>query len=301
MISSSSHLPILSAVVVEDSLTQGVAIRQRVQRCGFTVRLASGGQAAIEEVTKSTPTVVLTDLDMPGMDGLELIRTLNRDFPGLPVLLLTAKGSEEIAVQALQAGAAGYVPKHRVDHDLPRVLESILAILRANKAHHPLGQSLVESESKYRLPNDVSLIPPLVSRLQKNLERQHRFSQSVLLRLGMALREALVNAIEHGNLELTSELRESDDDAYRKLLSERRNQEPYRNRCVYIRARESRHSVEYRIADDGPGFDPATLPDPTDPENLEKTSGRGLLLIQSFMDEVAHNAAGNEITLIKYV
>ena len=53
------------------------------------------------------------------------------------------------------------------------------------------------------------------------------------------------------------------------------------------------------IRDEGPGFDPDGLPDPTDPENLTKASGRGVLLIRTFMDEVRFNDTGNEITMIK--
>jgi anti-sigma regulatory factor (Ser/Thr protein kinase) len=53
------------------------------------------------------------------------------------------------------------------------------------------------------------------------------------------------------------------------------------------------------IRDQGPGFDPKSLPDPTDPENIGKISGRGLLLIRTFMDDVRFNDTGNEITLVK--
>ena len=55
----------------------------------------------------------------------------------------------------------------------------------------------------------------------------------------------------------------------------------------------------YVIRDEGPGFDPSTLPDPRDPSNLERTAGRGLLLIRTFMDEVTFNKAGNQITMVK--
>ena len=61
----------------------------------------------------------------------------------------------------------------------------------------------------------------------------------------------------------------------------------------------SPEEVRYTIRDEGPGFDPGTIPDPTDPANIVKASGRGLLLINTFMDEVSHNETGNEITLIK--
>ena len=56
--------------------------------------------------------------------------------------------------------------------------------------------------------------------------------------------------------------------------------------------------MTYVITDEGPGFDPSSLPDPTDLENLEKASGRGLLLIRTFMDEVQHNDRGNELTMV---
>ena len=60
-----------------------------------------------------------------------------------------------------------------------------------------------------------------------------------------------------------------------------------------------RTQATFVIRDDGPGFDLNSLPDPTDPENLLKPSGRGLLLIRTFMDEVSHNSTGNQITLVR--
>ncbi len=79
----------------------------------------------------------------------------------------------------------------------------------------------------------------------------------------------------------------------------RRRRPPYRERRLYVHARLSRSEAVYVIRDEGPGFDPATVPDPTDPANLEKASGRGLLLIRAYMDEVIHNRTGNQVTLIK--
>ena len=61
----------------------------------------------------------------------------------------------------------------------------------------------------------------------------------------------------------------------------------------------SRATGTFTVRDEGPGFDPSKLPDPTDPANLEKISGRGLLLMRTFMDEVRFNATGNEVTMVK--
>ena len=71
------------------------------------------------------------------------------------------------------------------------------------------------------------------------------------------------------------------------------------HRRVTITSRVTPDQVRYTVCDQGPGFDPSLLPDPLDPENLLRAHGRGLMLIRSFMDEVAHNESGNEITMVK--
>ena len=55
----------------------------------------------------------------------------------------------------------------------------------------------------------------------------------------------------------------------------------------------------YVVRDEGPGFDPSSLPDPTDPANLDRPCGRGMLLMRTFMDNVIYNDKGNEVTLFK--
>lgn len=299
MTAGSSTATRLRALVVEDSATQALLLRQRLARSGFEVQIASHGGEALSLIEQRLPSVVLTDLDMPEMDGLELVKQLRRRGAAVPVILMTAKGSEEVAVQALRAGASGYVPKRNLERDLARTMEQVLALSRTTRERPQPGRLLSNSGLRYQLPNYSSLIAPLVRRLQRSLETMQLCDEADLVRVGMALREALMNAIEHGNLEMSSQLREEDEDRYHRLIAERREQEPYSRRRVRVGAEESRDAVRYVVADDGPGFDPTTCGDPTDPANLERVYGRGLLLIRSFMDEVSFNAAGNEITMVK--
>ncbi len=109
----------------------------------------------------------------------------------------------------------------------------------------------------------------------------------------------MTNAVLHGNLELSSELRESDEKQYYRLAAERRSQPPWCNRRVFVSATLTPQEAIFVVRDEGPGFDPELLPDPTDPANLGRVSGRGLLLIQTFMDRVEHNERGNQITMVK--
>ena len=82
---------------------------------------------------------------------------------------------------------------------------------------------------------------------------------------------------------------------------ERRGRKPYTDRRVHVTARETPGEAVYVIRDDGPGFDTSSLPDPTDPANLERRSGRGLLLMRAFMSEVRYNDRGNEVTLVRRI
>ena len=144
---------------------------------------------------------------MPEMDGLELVTQIRRLHPGLPVVLLTAHGSEEVAVKALRSGAASYVPKKNLDRDLYRTLENVLAHCRTAKSDDQISACLTATQSEFVLGNEADWIGPLVGRLQRELLRLQLFDDSTQMRIGMAVREALANGVEHGNLEAGSELR----------------------------------------------------------------------------------------------
>src|SRR5262249_47037752 len=109
----------------------------------------------------------------------------------------------------------------------------------------------------------------------------------------------LLNGLYHGNLEVSSDLKRTDDSAFHALAAQRRTQAPYKGRRLHVTARVTRDAATYVIRDEGHGFDTTNLPDPTDPEHLERPSGRGILLIRTFMDEVQYNAPGNELTMTK--
>jgi CheY-like chemotaxis protein/anti-sigma regulatory factor (Ser/Thr protein kinase) len=289
-----------TVLVVDDSAMDRHLAGAIVQKMmGWQATFASNGAEALLLLAGTPPDVVLTDMLMPEMDGLQLVQAIRGKYPLVPVILMTAHGSEDIAIQALQKGAASYVPKKSLARDLAETLEQVLAASKTKQQEHRLLSRLDLFETRFVLENDTSLIPPLVGHLEDDINRLKLSEPGGLVLLGVALHEALTNAILHGNLELSSNMRETDEKEYYRLSVERRTQPPYSDRRVQVTARFSRHELAFIVRDEGNGFDPNTLPDPTDPSNLGKVSGRGLLLIQTFMDSVRHNSEGNEITMIK--
>ena len=92
-------------MIVEDDSAARVGLEQLVRSWGFVAESAADGNEALEKVTTFRPAIVITDLVMPGMDGLELLRALQQQGADVTTLLLTAQGTVETAVEAMKEGA----------------------------------------------------------------------------------------------------------------------------------------------------------------------------------------------------
>ena len=289
-------------MIVDDStLHRHVASSLLEKSIKASITTAANGFEALKIISKDLPHLVLTDMLMPGMDGLELVQEIRTSFPSLPVILMTAHGSEELAMKALEAGAVCYIPKRQLSEILISTVESVLAATRVERRRSRVLESLNRVEYEFQLENDSSLVPHLILQIQELIQRMNLCDENARIRIGVSLEESLLNSIYHGNLELSSDLRQDGSNRFYELAEERRLQMPYQKRKVHLLVRLTLKEIMFVIEDEGCGFDVKALPDPTDPENLLKASGRGLLLIRTFMDEVSHNEKGNKITLIKKV
>src|SRR5215472_736812 len=98
-------------LIVEDEAAQRVGLEQLVKSWGFDVSTASHGEEALQQAATVRPTIVLSDLVMPRMGGLDLLKGLKQQDPEITVVLLTAQGTVESAVEAIKVGAYDYVSK----------------------------------------------------------------------------------------------------------------------------------------------------------------------------------------------
>jgi serine/threonine-protein kinase RsbW len=131
---------------------------------------------------------------------------------------------------------------------------------------HPIAAEII-------IPSDLADVRRVQEEIKEALQAS-RYGDHDIFAITLALEEALVNAMKHGNQLDTN-----------------------KNVIVWYSVTVERFDV--RITDEGPGFNPADVPDPTAPENLERPCGRGLLLIRNFMTEVAYQGRGNIIAMFK--
>lgn len=289
-----------TVLIVDDSATDRVFAGGLLsQNDDMQVEYAVDGGDALVKMELHIPDIVITDLDMPSINGLELVQVIRKAYPVIPIILMTARGSEEIAVKALQAGASSYVPKRQLNHQLTETVKQVLQAAQLDRAHLRLMRRLERQEVAFVLENDMELISSMVQYLQDISFALGICDESDRLRFGVALQEALSNASLHGNLELSSDLREGDHRLYYDTAKQRACMPPWSERRIRVIGQFTPDHAEIKIKDDGAGFDPDSLQDPVDPTNLERPSGRGLLLMHSFLDVVQYNDVGNEVTLIK--
>ncbi|MGL6096647.1 MAG: ATP-binding protein, partial [Fimbriiglobus sp.] len=175
----------------------------------------------------------------------------------------------------------------------------VLAAAHSTRRRSRVLGCLTRRTARFVLDNDPALVCPLIELLRNDLTAVGVCDESTSNRVGVALEEALLNAIYHGNLEVSSDLKRDDEDAFHKLAAHRRTQAPYRDRRVTLAARLTPDRAVFVVADQGPGFDITKLPDPADEAALALPSGRGVLLMRMFMDAVTYNPTGNRVTLEK--
>jgi anti-sigma regulatory factor (Ser/Thr protein kinase) len=173
--------------------------------------------------------------------------------------------------------------------------------LSARPAHERsrLLEQLTDREFVLVIGNDLRMVPLLVDFISQRFVHFLGCSRKTSGQLGVAVGEAVINAIVHGNLEIDSETRDEAGDVYDKQIEARRLDPRFRHRRVRIICQYTDHAGRVTVRDEGPGFDADTVPDPTAEENLSRPYGRGILLIRAFFDDVSYNVKGNSVTMVK--
>lgn len=288
-----------SVLVVDDSATDRVLAGRLLQlEQDFDVSYATNGREALDSVRARVPDLIVSDLQMPEMNGLELVEAVRRDFPAVPVVLMTARGSEEIAAEALRRGAASYVPKVSLGDDLRPTVHRILTAAHADRMHSRLMHSLEECECRFRLRNDPELIEPLIAHFQEMLRCLPLGDEAERLRVGEAVKQAVWIAHAHGNLELPLAA-DLTDRRFRELTAERRREAPFSARTLLVTASVSADHAIFTVHHDGPGIDVSAFPTSFDAAAVDHAWLSGFVFIPTVMDDVRYEDDGRAICLLK--
>jgi anti-sigma regulatory factor (Ser/Thr protein kinase)/ActR/RegA family two-component response regulator len=239
---------------------------------GHEVVATGNREAALAREDLEDFDLVISDLTDDADGGVQIVSELKRKSLLVPVVVSSDETQPAGVIKAFKMGAANYVRRPYNDEELRDIVEKTLSYkLRFIEDVKVLP--FVHEKIEFELPSDLSLMNGVLHYLHErvvqlgliNPERSNLF---------IALDEAFVNAVKHGN-----------------------RQDPHK--IVRITADLSAKEAKFTVEDQGEGFKVNEIPDPLDPANLFKTSGRGVFLIYNIMDEVIYNERGNSLTMIK--
>ena len=237
-------------------------------RLGLDVVVTGERDKALRRDDLDSFDLIISDLSEAEVNG-EPIGDLQRKHLVTP---LTAKVTSPSIIKAFKVGAANYLRSTYNREELREVVEKTLAY-KLRYVDDPNVLSHVHEKIEFELPSDLALMNGVLEYLQERVAKLGLIKPE-RSNLFVALDEAFVNAVKHGN-----------------------KNDP--NKLVRITAELTPQEASFTVEDEGEGFDITQIPDPCDPANLFRTSGRGVLLIYNIMDEVEYNAQGNRVKMVK--
>lgn len=277
--------------------------RKIKQVAKYDTIIANNGQEAIQLLQENSVHLVITDLVMPYMGGIELLKTIRKRWSQIPVVILTGYGTLHDAIEAVKYGASNFILKPFDMSELFAVIEKIFSMMEEQEDTIEVINFVNFEDISFTIPNSIEAIRQVVHLLMQKTSRYWNINRDDLMDLHVCLYEALVNAYEHGNLEVDSQLKhkihEDPTQSYEVFLIQRAQTDPYKDKKIYVEFKIDQEKLVCKVIDEGNGFNFLNLDNPLDPDNMLKAAGRGLMLIHSMVDDVKFNDSGNSITLTK--
>ncbi len=282
-------------LVVEDTPTQRFWQKILLERqAGWQVLIAENGIEAISVIEQKQVDVIVTDMLMPKMNGLELIEVVQSSFPKIPVIFVPGGGQTEVTMSAIERGVATYTSTSDINTDLVDAVGLVLDLVDSGE---PSADPAKES-TRYVLSNDQASLISGARSIRDTAWNMGLCSDSHRIQLAVALYYLFRDAVHFGHLELDPALRMDDRGKFEHAASIHQNREPYASRNLNIDVTlDVKNGMRIGVQHEGT---PIVLPEPNEDDlwdNPPASHERTLLLLNALMDQVEYDPERRHFTL----
>lgn len=286
----------LTALIVDDEPDIRRTLKRLLKLHSVDAIEAENGQTGLELFEKDSPHFIITDVRMPKMDGIELLKTVRKRNKQIPVIVMSAYEEIKTILATIHYGATNYFQKPSDLDVLESVILPVVKMLKQQQLNLFDKKNLVDLSGRIHLKNNINLIQGTVNYLLENLPYPFLSKSSPLQ---MALIEMIINAIEHGNLAISSEEKMDalENETLDALIKERAQDQRYQNRKVDIRFEYTSTQLIYTITDEGDGFDWKKRSETLSEDDVLLAQGRGIFLAKLVCDKMEYNDKGNQLRM----
>jgi YesN/AraC family two-component response regulator len=288
-----------SILVIDDEKSIRDMLRAGFTQYGYNFYDAADGINGIEVYKRTRPDIVLTDVKMPEMSGLELTRQLKGIETDADIVIMTGYGSEELVIEALRSGATNYIKKPISLNELFNILDGIILNRERRRKSEVIKDVVVFEKKKLVIDNEISRIWGIINQILFNIP--NGVSDAGLEGMRLGLYEIILNAIEHGNLGISYEEKSESiqNNKYLDLLESRSSQPDRKQKRVFIDCTIDHMELSVEIRDQGEGFDFHEFAGTESREEILRAHGRGIFLASLYFDRIEYVEPGNTVTISK--
>lgn len=246
--------------------------------------------------------IILTDIKMPEMDGITLMKVAKGINPDLLFIIMSGYGSLDSAIESMKMGALNFIKK-------PVSIVELISTIK--KAEELLTSRTVTAKMRDYIMNINKTLEFTTQDLNSNLEMAAHYLTSDIRNFGLekivvdnitlALYEALSNAIEHGNLQLKKEISRENNlsvlDDFIKQKMKKMEIPEFANRKIKVEMMYRNGKVEFSVTDEGNGFDYNAMMESLEENVYSNQMKRGLFMIKNVMNDIEFNDKGNKIIM----
>lgn len=288
-------------LIVEDDFVSKELLKAIIQRLGFDIEFAADGEEGFDRFITFKPNIVITDIRMPKMDGIELLQKIRQVEKDCIIILITAHGNEEIAFNAFYLGANNYLKKPINTDELKNLLLRYKNIFQAAASRKDISNLVQNQSLDLHIDSNLDLIPSVAEFLTKKIS--HLFSPTEAISIELGLMELLLNAVEHGTFQISPQEKELavKTNSLAELYAERRQNDAYKDKFVTIRFEQTPQECVWIITDQGEGFDYRNVFSKARGDLSHDLHGRGVLISQLQFDSVEYLGKGNKVKATKNI
>jgi len=293
----------IKILIVDDSVSMVNGLVKILEVSGYEADPAYNGQDALRKLSGKDYDVIVCDIEMPGMNGLDLLKNIRRDYDNLSFILMTGYLEQEYFIKAIQLGASDFIRKPIDSEQLVKSIQLQVNKKKEDWDYFNVSNIASHMDIKFSLPPQMFRQVDFIKIFTKFFKQNLNIRNTVINEILLCLEEMLYNAFIHGTLQLSMQERTLNYEDYKDLIFKKLQEPEIANKKIHIRMsfNQEKQIMTIEVEDEGVGFDyNLWLEKVKSNKSIQLDEyGRGISIIYHLTNKISFGKGGRRIKVEK--